>query len=257
MDILISPAKRMKAHIDYMEAQSRPQFLEESRKLLQYMKTCDEKQLQAMLKCSKSIAQWTKCAYETMDLDGIGVPALLAYDGIQYQYMKPDLFTDAQFAYAQKHVFILSGFYGVLRALDGVMPYRLEMDSIVHSDFTTSLYAFWESKVASVFHDETRPILNLASKQYAKVLIRNMKIKQRLIHCSFFEEENGILCEKGVYVKMARGEMVRYLCVHHIGDVEGVKHFHALGYHYDAQLSSANTLVFIRKAAWKQQKIVV
>ena len=103
MMIIIAPAKRMRGSIDFMDAEQEPVFLNQSRQLIGYLKTKTCKELQSMLGCNTAIAQWTYDSYQQMELTSSSVPALLSFDGIQYSYMAPDLFSDEYFAYARKH----------------------------------------------------------------------------------------------------------------------------------------------------------
>lgn len=102
-----------------------------------------------------------------MDLRRRLTPAVLAYDGIQYRHMAPGVFTDGEFRYIEEHLRILSGFYGMLRPLDGVTPYRLEMQAKLSGEGFGSLYEFWGGRLAAQLAGETKVILNLASKEYS------------------------------------------------------------------------------------------
>ena len=115
------------------------------------------------------------------------------------------------FAYAEQHLRILSGLYGILEPFDGVVPYRLELDSPFHTPFCTSLYDFWGSKPYQRLIEEDKHILDLSSKQYGKLIKRHLDHRVHCVSVFFLEEEDGQRREKGVYVKMARGEMVRWL----------------------------------------------
>lgn len=247
MKIIISPAKRMKDDIAYLLPQSKPVYLRESRQLLKLMKQMDVKQIKRMLQCSDKIAKDSYEAYHHMKLSSIGVPAILAYDGIQYKYMAPHIFSEEQFSYVQNHVFILSGFYGVLRALDGVIPYRLELDNSFFSDQFNNLYTFWKDKPYQFISKDCDVILDLASVQYGKIIKRYIKEGQHYVKCSFMEICDNGYKEKGVYVKMARGAMVRYLAENNVTTLDQVKQFHELGYQYQNELSDENHYVFTRK----------
>ena len=147
-----------------------------------------------------------------MDFGRANTPALLAYDGIQYQYMAPQLFTAEQFAYVEAHLRILSGLYGVLRPFDGVTPYRLEMGARLKTSFCKSLYDFWgDGLYRALTADGTDTLVNLASEEYAKAVRPWVSPPVRWIHVVFGELNGEKLVEKGGYVKMARGEMVRFL----------------------------------------------
>ena len=108
----------MRPTIDFMDHKRMPCFLSESERLVTYLKTKKQEELKAMLNCSDAIAEWTYNSYQHMDVNVSCVPALLSFDGIQYSYMAPDLFSDEYFVYAERHIRILSGLYGILEPFD-------------------------------------------------------------------------------------------------------------------------------------------
>ncbi|WP_259335140.1 YaaA family protein [Amedibacillus dolichus] len=144
MLILISPAKRMRSHVDFLDAKGKPPFLKQSKRLLEELKTKGLVEIQHLLHCNEGIAKEAMQQYQSMDIEYGKVPALLAFDGIQYTYMRPDLFSDEAFCYCEQHLYILSGFYGVLGSMDGVCPYRLELDNPFSASFCKNLYAYWK-----------------------------------------------------------------------------------------------------------------
>lgn len=245
MRVIISPAKKMRER-DELGYRSLPVFLEQARALLEYMRGQEYEQLKALWKCNEQIAtqNWERLLH--MDLTGNLTPAILAYDGIQYQYMAPAVFEEKSYAYLEEHLRILSGFYGMLRPFDGVTPYRLEMQANIDLGGCKSLYAFWGSRIARQLTEESSIILNLASREYSKVVEPYLEPGVRLVRCVFGERINGKTVEKGVYVKMARGEMVRFMAERQIGRVEELKSFCRLDYCYAEEFSTENELVFIQ-----------
>ena len=173
---------------------------------------------------------------------------VLAYDGIQYQYMAPQLFTAEQFAYVEAHLRILSGLYGVLRPFDGVTPYRLEMGARLKTPFRKSLYDFWgDGLYRTLTADGTDTLVNLASEEYARAVRPWISPPVRWIHVVFGELDGKRLVEKGVYVKMARGEMVRFLAERGAETPEAMKDFDRMGYAYAPECSDDTTYVFLRE----------
>ena len=148
-----------------------------------------------------------------MDLNKRLTPAILSYEGIQYQYMAPAIFEKGMLDYIQEHLRILSGFYGVLRPMDGVTPYRLEMQARASIDGSKNLYDFWGEELYEEVRDESGIIINLASKEYSKAIEGFLTPKDTMITCVFGDLEDGKVVQKGTYAKMARGgkQIIMYL----------------------------------------------
>ena len=164
MKIIISPAKKMNTDTDSLPVQGLPQFLPQSRILLDKLRQMDYSQLKSLWNCNDSIAQLNADRLERANLEKQLTPAILAYEGIQYQYMAPSVFTNEEFAYVQRHLRILSGFYGVLRPFDGVVPYRLEMQAKLAVESAKDLYSFWGATLAQNLCADSDTIINLAAK---------------------------------------------------------------------------------------------
>lgn len=246
MRIIISPAKKMRADTDSLPCQSLPCFLSRTEQLLEALRAMDAAALQRLWKCNDQIAALNIRRLQEMDLYHNLTPAILAYEGLQYQYMAPGVFTAEEYAYIQEHLRILSGFYGLLRPFDGVTPYRLEMQAKLAAGGAKDLYAFWGDSLARQLFSETDCILNLASKEYSLCVSKFVEPSIRFVTCVFGEEKDGRLLEKGTVCKMARGEMVRYLAQTQTTDVEALRDFDRLGYHYAPECSHESTWVFLR-----------
>ena len=141
---------------------------------------------------------------------------------------------------------ILSGFYGVLRPMDAVTPYRLELQAKAAVAGHKNLYAFWGDKLYRAVRDESAVIINLASKEYSKAIEAYLQPEDRFITCVFGELLGGKLVQKGVYAKMARGEMVRYLAEIGAEQPEELKGFSRSGYVFREELSTETNYVFAR-----------
>src|SRR5699024_10130589 len=144
-----------------------------------------------------------------------------------------------ELAYIQKHLRILSGFYGMLKPFDGVTPYRLEMQGKLQLGESNSMYDFWEDKIANELFSESRCIINLASKEYSKCITDYID-DVRFVTCVFGERKGAKVIEKGTKVKMARGEMVRFMAENQINDVEEMKNFRRLDYVFSEEFSNRN-----------------
>lgn len=248
MRIIISPAKKMKVDTDSLPFQDLPKFLPQTKELCAILQSMPDAKLKKLWKCNDQIATLNIQRIKNMDLHSHLTPAVLAYEGIQYQYMAPGVFTEEAFRYIQEHLRILSGFYGILKPFDGVTPYRLEMQAKLRVGEYKDLYAFWDDKIAKTLFDETDWIINLASKEYSICISKYLPKNTHFITCIFGEEKSGKVIEKGTMCKIARGEMVRFMAENQIEDPEQIKSFDRMNYHFDPIHSDCKTFVFIKKA---------
>ena len=147
MRILLSPAKKMRRDTDSLPVAGLPAFLDRTREILSWLRSQSDDQLQKLWNCSDVIARENIERLADMDLTVGLTPALISYDGIAFQHMAPAVFTDSALSYVQEHLRILSGFYGVLRPMDGVTPYRREMQARVPVSGFRDLYDFWGSSL--------------------------------------------------------------------------------------------------------------
>ena len=248
MKIIISPAKKMNIDDDIFEYRSKPVFFEQAEELMNYMKDLSYDECKTIWKCSDKLAQLNYDRVVNMDLNYRLTPALFSYEGIQYQYMGARVLSQDALEYLQDNLRILSGFYGILKPLDGVVPYRLEMQSKFINYKNKDLYEYWDDKIANSLFEETDLIINLASKEYSKCVEKYLKNSPNIkfITCVFGEIKGEKVIEKGTLAKMARGEMVRYLAQNNIYDLEGLKRFDKLGYKYSQEKSNEKTYVFIK-----------
>ena len=248
MRIIISPAKKMNVDTDSFPCQDLPQFLPKTEQLCAILQSMSDAELKKLWKCNDQIAALNIRRLQSMDLRSCLTPALLAYEGIQYQYMAPGVFTEQAMAYVQEHLRILSGFYGILKPFDGVTPYRLEMQAKLRVGEAKDLYAYWGDSIARTLFAETDFIVNLASKEYSLCVSRYLPEHVRFITCVFGEEKDGKVIEKGTMCKMARGEMVRYMAENRIVHVDQIKAFDRMNYRFDDSRSDDNIFVFIMNA---------
>ena len=246
MRIIISPAKKMNVDTDSLAWRKLPAFLSNAEELCARLRSMTYEDLKRLWKCNDQIAALNAERLQRMDLRCHLTPAILAYEGIQYQYMAPGVFTDREFDYIQEHLRILSGFYGILRPFDGVTPYRLEMQAKLRIGESKDLYAYWGDSFYKRLFAETDCIINLASREYSLCISRYLSDAVRFITCVFGEEKDGKVIEKGTMCKMARGEMVRFMAENQIMYPEQVKTFDRLNFRYSAERSDENTYVFIR-----------
>lgn len=244
MKIIISPAKKMVIDQDILEKTRRPVFLENARELKAVLSQFSIEELKALYNTNDKITRENYDRLQSMDLDGEGTPALLAYSGIQYQSMAPQVFTEEQWNYVREHLYILSGFYGILRADDGVTPYRLEMQAKLMVNGKKDLYEYWDSLLYKQLAPDQEIIVNLASKEYSQAVEPYLKPGSLFITCMFGEEKDGKVKVKATAAKMARGAMVRYMAEHKIKDPAQLSGFSSLGYKYRKEYSSETKYVF-------------
>ena len=245
MRFVISPAKKMVDEAA-LPHQDLPVFIERAERLRDWMRSLSYAEQKKLWTCSDAIAEQNAERLEHMDLRRNLTPALLAYDGIQYTYMAPAVFEDGHLAYVQEHLRILSGFYGVLKPFDGVVPYRLEMQAKATIDGFSNLYDFWGNSLYREVIDDDRIIVNLASKEYSKAIEKYLQPEDTYITCVFGELAGGKVMQKGVYAKMARGEMVRYLASVQASEPEQIKQFVWSDYTFDEKRSTDTSFVFVR-----------
>ena len=245
MKIIISPAKKMNIDTDTYEICGLPKFLENTKEIMEWVQSLDRGEMQKLWACNDQIADLNYERFRDMDLENGLTPAVISYEGIQYQYMAPGVFTQDAWEYVQEHLRILSGFYGCLKPMDGVVPYRLEMQAKAKVAGTKDLYAYWGNKLYQEVKDESKTILNLASKEYSKIIEKYLQPEDTFITCVFGEWKNGKIVQKATQAKMARGEMVRYMAEHQIEDLEEIKKFDRMDFLFSEEHSTEKENVFI------------
>ena len=249
MRLVISPAKKMNTDTDTFAPRALPVFVERAETLRDALRELSPTALQALWKCNDAIAAQNVERLRSMELREHLTPAILAYEGIQYRYMAPAVFTHDALEYVQEHLRILSGFYGLLRPFDGVTPYRLEMQAKLAVGGHKDLYGYWGDAVAKAVFAETDCVVNLASKEYSLCLSHFVPAGARFITCVFAQRVGDKLAEKGTLCKMARGDMVRFLAEQQAEAPERMKDYEGLGYRFSAEESTEETYVFIKASA--------
>ena len=259
MNIIISPAKKMNVREDELDSAGLPCFLSKAEILKEDVRNLSREEARNMWACNERIAALNYERFRNMDLTSRLTPALLSYEGIQYQYMAPGVFEQKSWDYVQSHLRILSGFYGILRPLDGIVPYRLEMQAKVMlspkeegQKGITSLYEYWGDLLYRELVKEDRTIINLASKEYSKAIEPYLTPDITYITCVFGSLEhdkqgNAKVKVKATEAKMARGEMVRFMAENAVEEPDGVKAFDRLGYRCSEMLSGEREYVFLKQ----------
>ena len=236
----------MNVDTDSFAADGLPAFLAETKTLMTAIQSLSFAEAKALWKCNDKLATLNYRRFQEMNLERGLTPAVMAYEGLQYQHMAPGVFTTEALSYIGEHLRILSGFYGLLRPFDGVTPYRLEMQAALSVKGYKDLYDFWDGRLYEKLADDDGIIINLASKEYSRCIEKYITPAERFITIEFGELVDGNVKQKGTLAKMARGEMVRFLAEKAICEPEEIKTFRELGFSYVKELSGAEKYVFIR-----------
>ena len=247
MKIILSPAKKMITDTDSITPDGLPEFIDKTTEIQNWLKSKSKEELKTIWKCNDKITEQNFNRFENMDLYHLLTPAVLSYEGIAFQYMAPSVFEDMQLEYVQNHLRILSAFYGALKPMDGVTPYRLEMQAKIRIGDSKNLYEYWGDLLYRSVIDDSRIIINLASKEYSKYIEKYLTPQDRYISVTFCEAFGDKMVTKGTYAKMARGEMVRFMAENNIENPVDIKKFDRLGYSFRSDLSSDTEYVFERK----------
>lgn len=255
MLVLISPAKIQNFKPQTVTEQyTLPEFLKQSEQLIQLIKELSTSELAKLLDINSNLTQLNIDRYFNWHLPFSlqnAKQAVLTFDGEAFRGLNAKTFSSDDFDYAQSHLRILSGLYGVLRPLDLIQPYRIDVSSKLQNPKGPDLYAFWKEKVsASVFKamkngDKQEFILNLMSKEYLKTLdLKHKKVK--VIDVEFYEMKDDQYKQIVIYTKKARGLMAQYVIKNRIEDIEDLKGFSAENYWFSPQMSTDSKLVFTR-----------
>ena len=255
MIIVLSPAKTLDYEFETDGNHSVPSFLSQSSKLIGQLKKKEPKDIASLMGLSDKLAtlnydryqSWTASKKASND----SKPSLLVFKGDVYQGLQAEDLTKKEMNFAQKHVRILSGLYGILRPLDLMKPYRLEMGTKLETSQGKNLYEFWGDKIQKNVLDELKNqksdlLINLASKEYFTVLGK-VPEDVNVISPAFKDYKNGKYKIISFYAKKARGLMARWIIQNKVTDFENLKDIDVEGYKYSKADSTSTTPVFLRK----------
>lgn len=249
MKLILSPAKLMRSHP--LLSNGKPVLLKEAKVLMQLLKAWSVKDLSKHMKLSEGKAQETHQLLQNWGSKKNQVhasPALFAYIGEAFKALDAAACSQEELAYLQDNLFILSGVYGLLKPLDQIEMYRLEMAQRGVAPNGQSLYEFWRVKVEKQLLkvlSKEECLLNLASSEYSD-LIQAPKLRSRMVTPHFFEEKSGQLKAVSVFSKQARGTMAKWCATNEHTEPKAIQAFTELGYRFVAEKSSENEWVFIR-----------
>ena len=247
---IISPAKNMRnLKVDNIKPKMYGEsrfFTKETKEIINELKKLTPWDIQSIMKVNEKIAFQSYAYFQDFNFDEEGVCGILAYDGLVFKNIKAEDFTQEDFNFANNHVRILDAFYGIVNPLDGVLPYRLEMQYKININ-DKNLYKFWGDKLYKKLYSEDKVIINLASEEYAKAVRGFLDKDDIFIDIDFKIHKDGKLKTMATYAKMARGQMIKYIIENKIDNPEDLKDFTFNGYKFDHNLSTNKKYVFIRQ----------
>lgn len=257
MLFLLSPAKALDYDTPpHVAMHSQPLFVKQAAELIGVLQARSPQEIATLMKLSDALSGLNAARYQAWSAKFSAKnskQAVLAFNGDVYEGLNAKTLSEPQLAWAQQHVCILSGLYGVLRPLDWMQPYRLEMGTRLVTGHGNNLYQFWGTQIADYLNQraaaDTSPlIVNLASEEYFKAVDRKV-LKARVVNCVFEDFKGGKYKIISFHAKRARGLMVRYAIQNQLVTVDKLQGFDAEGYAFDAAASTLDRLVFRRKQA--------
>lgn len=255
MIILLSPAKIQNFNKQVVTSKySIPQFLDEASELVELMRQLSQQEITRLLEINVQLMRLNLDRYISWQLPfspDNAKQAVFVFDGEVYRGLDAPALSPEEIDYMQQHLRLFSGLYGLLKPLDLIQPYRLDVSTKLHNHAGNDLYPFWRTKVTESIANDLKVsgkpslLLNLASSEYTKVIDLKSS-KMRMINVEFLEYQHDKLKQIVIYTKKARGMMARYVIQNQIDQEEDLKGFHEGGYWFNEQLSSTDKLVFVR-----------
>lgn len=252
MLVLLSPAKTLDFETPPItDAHSQPEFTSEAEPLIDVLREKAPQDIADLMKLSDKLAALNVARYQgwtTQHTQENARQALLAFKGDVYTGLDAQTLSEADLEYAQSHIRILSGLYGLLKPLDLMQPYRLEMGTSLETDKGKTLYAYWGSTITERLNTELSGggvVVNLASNEYFKS-VQPKKLNGRLITPVFKDQKNGRYKIISFWAKKARGLMARYVIDKRVEQPEQLKAFDYEGYRFSEAMSEGDTWVFTR-----------
>ena len=256
MIIVLSPAKTLDYAFESNHDHSVPAFLSQSSKLIDNLKTKEPKDIASLMGLSDKLATLNFDRYQSWSpakkVSADSKPSMLVFKGDVYQGLQAEDLNNAEMKFAQKHIRILSGLYGILRPLDLMKPYRLEMGTKLETSEGKNLYEFWGDKVQKNVLNELKVqrsdlLINLASKEYFTVLGK-LPEDINVVTPTFKDYKNGNYKIISFYAKKARGLMAKWIIQNKVTNFEDLSGFDVDGYKYSKAESTATVPVFLRKS---------
>lgn len=253
MKVVLSPAKSMNSKLPNFDLKAtKPLFENKTKQIVSVLSDWKSLDFKLKMKTNDSISQTTFDAFQSIKkgLSENRFPSIYYYDGIAFKGFSATKMSFDQINYAQSHLFVLSGLYGILRPLDLIEFYRLEMAlRFKISSQINSLYEFWSYEITSYLNKNfpNEVIVNLASNEYSKV-IDTKTLTAKFITCHFLEVKNGTEKIVSSHAKKARGKMANFIIVNKLKSLENLKLFNSDGYVFREDLSNQNNIYFSRES---------
>lgn len=257
MLMVVSPAKDLDANPVSLElATTMPALLTQASKLADVCKKLSPAELGSLMHISDKLAGLNAARFSQWHPDfgaNDAKAAMFMFNGDVYQGLDATSLSKQQLQFAQHHLRILSGLYGVLRPLDLMLPYRLEMGTKLQNDAGKDLYAFWQQDITNNLNSqlaqlETDVVVNLASQEYFKA-INPKALQAKVVTPVFKDYKNGQYKIISFYAKKARGLMARHIIQNQLTDIKAIREFNLAGYQYSSDDSTADKPVFLRQQA--------
>lgn len=253
MLIILSPSKKLDFDTQIKGSIQSPDFIEDSKELIKILRKLPSKEISKLMDLSDKLAELNHERYQqfsTPFTKDNARQAIFAFKGDVYDGLEAENFSNENLKFAEKHLRIISGLYGILKPTDLIQPYRLEMGTKLSNGRGKNLYDFWGDKITEklnnvMANENSKILINLASSEYFKA-VKPKKINGRIITPVFKENKKGKLSIVMLFAKRARGMMAQYIIKNNIKNPDDIKNFKTDGYKFNPSLSTENEWIFVR-----------
>ncbi|MEZ5341077.1 MAG: peroxide stress protein YaaA [Acidimicrobiales bacterium] len=251
---VVSPAKSLDFESKLKTRKfTEPRFVERSAELIDVLRSKSPDDIASLMSLSPALAELNADRYQDWEptfARRVARPAILAFNGDVYIGMDTDRFSERDFTEAQKRIRILSGLHGLLRPLDMIRPYRLEMGTQLETPVGKNLYEFWGDEITQALNDDlaarkSTTLINLASNEYFAAVKKN-QVNAKIVSPVFLDEKAGEAKVISFFAKRARGAMAAWIVLNRIKSARALRNFDELGYRYDPARSTAKSPTFVR-----------
>ena len=250
MLVVISPAKKLNTNLSIDSVPTKPTFQKNATELASIANRLTLTELKNLMGLSDNLAELNSARFASFG-NQKSLPAAFTFAGDTYKGLNADTFSKADIEWAQNHLRIISGLYGLLRPLDNIEPYRLEMGSKLKTEQGNNLYEYWNKTIALAINElseetNSKILVNCASQEYFQA-VDMTALKPKVITPIFMEKRNGENKIISFYAKKARGLMARYIIENRVRKIDDLRKFNFGNYNYQKKLSTETSLTFLRK----------